>query len=90
MVFEPRFQFHGLALELKAVGAKVYKRTGGLYADPHLAEQAAYHERLRAKGYLALFGIGFDECAGILSEYLTKSPDDYQLIEMPPHRLPAT
>jgi hypothetical protein len=71
---EPRAGFAGAFFELKAEGAKLYKANGELYADTHLAEQAAVLEQLRTKGYKAEFAVGFDEASKLISDYLLARP----------------
>jgi hypothetical protein len=70
----PRFGWHGLFIELKIPGTSINKRNGELVGNPHIREQAAMLDRLNALGYKAVFGIGFDECAEIISSYLTQVP----------------
>jgi hypothetical protein len=57
----------GLLLELKKEGTKIHavreatKLKYGGYADEHIQEQAMMLTRLNELGYMALFGIGFDD-----------------------------
>lgn len=62
----------GLYIEIKKEGEKLNKRDGSWRA-PHIAEQAEKIEKLRAKGYKAEFGVGFDECKKIIDGYLNNS-----------------
>lgn len=50
--------YAGLYLELKAEGNSPFKKDGTLKKDEHLAEQQAMLERLRYKGYKAVFATG--------------------------------
>lgn len=61
----------GLYLEIKKDGEKLTKKDGS-WRTPHIAEQAEALEKLRAKGYKAEFGIGFEKCTQIIDEYLRK------------------
>ena len=62
--------YHGLYVELKKEGTKLHAvRTIG-YATEHLAEQAAMLDRLKVKGYQALFAVGFAEAEHIIKDYL--------------------
>lgn len=65
---EPRGCWHGLFIEVKAEGVKILNKKLS-YKDEHLVEQAAYLEDLRAKGYMAAFGIGFDKVKEIIDNY---------------------
>ena len=61
---------HGLFIELKKAGTHIYKRNGGLVADPHIREQAKMLRELEQTGYMAVFACGFDEAKEIIDEYL--------------------
>lgn len=61
---------HGLFLELKRPGVKIYKKNGELVANEHIREQAALLEELRWRGYVAEFACGFDEAKKLIDEYL--------------------
>ena len=61
---------HGLFLELKRPGVKVYRIDGELVADKHIREQEATLQELRERGYSAEFAVGFDEAKEIIDEYL--------------------
>ena len=76
--------YHGLYLEIKKDGTKLKRdkdvkkllkgeaklRKAGDWWDKHTEEQAKKLEKLRARGYKAEFGVGFDECQQIIDEYL--------------------
>ena len=61
---------HGLFIELKRPGVKLYKKNGELVADQHIREQAEMLQRLRQRGYKAEFACGFDEAKKLIDEYL--------------------
>lgn len=69
-IAEPRNGYAGLFLELKRDGVRIYKRDGELVADEHIREQAALLERLRDKGYMAEFAVGFSQAKHIIDDYL--------------------
>ena len=61
---------HGLYLEIKKAGTRIYKKDGTLVADKHIREQFDLLEQLRHKGYVAEFACGFDEAKEIIDRYL--------------------
>lgn len=62
--------YFGLYLEIKTESNSPYKKDGTLKKDQHLEEQAGMLEKLRARGYRAEFGVGFEGCKKIIDEYL--------------------
>ena len=62
--------YFGLYLEIKTESDSPYKKDGTLKKDQHLEEQARMLEKLRARGYKAEFGVGFEGCKKIIDEYL--------------------
>ena len=78
--------YFGLYIEIKKDGTKLKRdkdtkkilkgetkiRKKGDWWDKHIEEQAGMLENLRARGYRAEFGVGFDECKQIIDEYLRK------------------
>ena len=69
MIFEPRAGKHGLFIELKRTGEKIFNRSG-VYKTEHLEEQAAMIAKLNERGYYATFCIGADEAINIIDWYL--------------------
>lgn len=75
---------YGLYIEIKKDGTKLKRdkdakkilkgdtkiRKKGDWWDKHIEEQAEMLEKLRARGYKAEFGVGFEECKQIIDEYL--------------------
>ena len=53
--------WHGLYLEIKKDGEKLTKKDSS-WRTPHIKEQAEMLENLRARGYRAEFGVGFEGC----------------------------
>lgn len=74
----------GLYIEIKKDGTKLKRdkdakkplkgevkiRKKGDWWDKHIEEQAEMLEKLRARGYRAEFGVGFEGCKKIIDEYL--------------------
>jgi len=77
-IMEPRNGYHGLFIEIKPEDVKLLKAhpvdsEGNVnYATPHIREQAEMLEKLSERGYMAVFGIGFDDIIKILDNYLKK------------------
>jgi hypothetical protein len=67
---EPRANFHGLYLELKAPDTKLKKVKTDEWDTPHIAEQAEMLKKLNERGYCAEFAIGFDEAKELIDNYL--------------------
>lgn len=61
---------HGLYLEIKTESNSPYKKDGTLKKDKHLEEQAEMLERLRARGYKAEFGVGYESTVKMIRDYL--------------------
>lgn len=61
---------HGLFIELKRQGTKIYRKDGRLVANEHIREQFDMLEQLRQRGYMAEFACGFDEAKEIIDGYL--------------------
>lgn len=62
--------YHGLFIELKKAGTRIYRKDGRLVSDAHIREQYDMLEQLRQRGYMAEFACGFDEAKKIIDEYL--------------------
>lgn len=75
-IAEPAFDMnrnrdiHGLFIELKKAGTRIYRKDGRLVSDAHIREQFDMLEQLRQRGYVAEFACGFDEAKKIIDEYL--------------------
>lgn len=70
-VARPMNGFHGLFIELKRDGTRMFKKhsTGDL-ATEHLEEQLHMLIKLRAQGYMAIFSIGWKAAKKALVTYL--------------------
>jgi len=70
IIFEPNKFYFGLLLEIKKEGVKVFKKNGDIIKNEHIQEQNTMIERLKQKGFLASFGIGYDDCKNIIDMYM--------------------
>jgi hypothetical protein len=70
LIAEPRGDYHALFIELKKEGEKLYKKDGVTPVSDHIAEQIAMLDKLKEKGYKAMFGIGWDSTKSIIDFYL--------------------
>jgi len=70
VIYEPRGKYHGLFIELKAEGTKLYKRDNMTPATPHILEQMEMQTQLQQRGYRCSFAIGFDDAKKIIDNYL--------------------
>jgi hypothetical protein len=70
-IAEPKGIFHGLFLEIKPEGTKLYKKNT-LPATPHLEEQETCLFVLEYNEYYAQFVCGFDEAKVMIDEYLNQ------------------
>lgn len=69
VIYEARHNYHGLFIELKIEGTKLYKKNGDPIT-PHIEEQLYCLLKLKSKGYQTAFAIGFDEAKKFIDEYL--------------------
>ena len=67
-----RLRKNGMFLELKAEGAKLYKKNGEMVANKHYQEQAEMLDKLNESGYYARFAVGYDQAIQIITNYLGK------------------
>ena len=73
-IYEPRQSlkngsYHGLFIELKKEGERLYKKDGTPATD-HIAEQLDCLLHLRKRGYAAAFAIGFMAAKQIIDSYM--------------------
>jgi hypothetical protein len=64
--------YHGLFIELKADGEKIYKMDGKTPVSEHITEQIKMIERLNKEGYYASFAIGLDNTKKLIDWYLNE------------------
>lgn len=67
--------YHGLFVELKAPGQKVYLKDGTISKERHIQEQAEVIQMLTNAGYYARFAVGIDRAIEIVDWYLDKWQD---------------
>ena len=60
----------GLFIELKKEGTRIFKMDGTLVSDTHIREQYDMLHDLRARGYAAEFGIGFEGAKKLIDSYM--------------------
>ncbi len=72
IILHPRNGYAGLIIEIKVNVSDVYKKNGMLKTNHHILEQSEMLKRLRTLGYVAEFGIGFDDCKQIIDNYFFK------------------
>ena len=70
-IAEPNGKYHGLFIELKKSGTKLFKRDGKP-VNEHIEEQNEMLDRLQERGYYATFCIGFDEAKQTIDSYFKK------------------
>ena len=71
MIFEPKAEFCGLFLEIKANGTSIYKKNGDFTSNQHLNNQAEVLKKLMNKGYATYFVVGFDNAKQIIDHYFS-------------------
>ena len=69
-IAERRGAYAGLFIEIKRDKSEVYLKSGAFKNDAHIQEQQDTLLKLRASGYAAFFGCGFDDIQIIIHEYL--------------------
>lgn len=71
-VLEPKGEYHGLILELKA--KRIHKKNSlELLKNDHVEQQAETIKKLNNKGYKAAFAVTFPEAKRLIDEYLNGS-----------------
>lgn len=68
-IAEPMYDKHGLFIELKREGTRVYLKDGSLSTQRHLQEQGRVLNELRKRGYAAEFGVGYKQTTEIIDKY---------------------
>lgn len=69
-IIEPRGKYSGMFVELKTKENMVFKKDGGLRANPHHQEQYEMLIKLQLRGFHAVFGHGYNETIKMIDEYL--------------------
>jgi hypothetical protein len=76
VLYEPRNIYHGLFIEIKKEGTKLYHSSNidsegkAIWEDDHITNQQVMLEKLRKKGYDACFGIGLSQCIRFVDAYM--------------------
>lgn len=70
-IAQPTSKAHGLFLELKKRGTRIYKKNGQP-ANQHIAEQEEVLYALSKAGYATEFAVGFEEAKAAIDNYLKK------------------
>jgi len=70
-IYEPKGKYHGLFIELKKDGEKIYKKDYTPVSD-HVKEQLDCLIQLRRRGYATSFCIGFDATKKIIDDYMNE------------------
>ena len=66
--------YHGLVLEIKVEGKKLFKKDGVTHVDDHVAEQIKMIDRLIDAGYKVGFVFGTDHAILVIDQYLEVIP----------------
>lgn len=69
-LIEPLKGYAGLFIELKA--ETPFKKDGTLKKSEHLEQQSNMLEKLQERGFMAVFGVGFDATKKIIDDYMEK------------------
>jgi len=69
LIFKPNKEYHGLFIELKKDGARLFKKDGNFVSD-HIKEQVDIKNKLLSLGYFADIAIGFDEAKKLIDAYM--------------------
>ena len=77
-IAEPRGNYYGLFLEIKASENSPYKKGGGLVSDKHVQEQYNRLMELSAKGYHCDFAVGLDDCMRKVDKYLGMAMENFK------------
>lgn len=70
-IAEPASFAHGMFLELKREGTRIWLKDGSLTSDKHIQEQMKLLVMLRMKGYNAQMVAGFDAAKDAIDKYLS-------------------
>lgn len=85
-IAEARGGRHGLFVELKVEGTRLYLKDGiTMVSNEHYREQDQVLRQLEGTGYRAVFAIGFDQAKDVIDRYLAESGDGgIRLVPLPP------
>ena len=69
VIYEPRGGYHGLFIEMKRTGEKLYKKNGDPKTD-HIREQIEMVHKLKDLGYYAFIAYGFNDAKDVIDTYM--------------------
>lgn len=69
-IAEPKSGYHGLFIELKKEGERVFLKDGSVSKAAQIQKENAFLERMRTKGYKAEFAIGYAHAKKIIDKYM--------------------
>lgn len=69
-IYAARNGKHGLGLELKKEGTRIFKKNGEPVSNPHIWEQCSVLIALKDDGYGADWGIGYEDTITKIDNYL--------------------
>lgn len=69
-IAEPRGEYKGMFIELKAHKDDLYKKDDTFRQTAHITRQQTIRLRLLEKGYFAVFAVGFDQAKHIIDTYM--------------------
>jgi len=69
LIFKPKGKWHGLFIELKKEGEKLYKEDGSFKSE-HIKEQFEMRLKLVDLGYFVNFAIGFEDAKKLIDWYM--------------------
>lgn len=70
IILEPKGEYRGLMIELKAESNSPFKKDGTLKKDEHIKEQQKCLAELTKRGYKAVFAVGIDEAIATIDDYM--------------------
>ena len=69
-IMEPRGPYHGLFIEIKPEGTRIFKNNGLIFVNEHIQQQSEFMIKLHKSGYYAVFACGFDDAKKTIDDYL--------------------
>lgn len=68
-IAQPVGKYHGLFVEIKYELSDINNKNGTFVKSEHLFEQATMLDKLNKQGYYGDFGVGYDDCVFIITQY---------------------
>lgn len=69
-IAEPRNGFHGLFIEIRTDARCVHKKDGSMKNTRNVKKASEMLQKLRQRGFLAMYGFGYTNTIAIIEEYL--------------------